>query len=184
MFSQIAEGDENAFREIFNRFTPQIHPFVLGIVKNEMVAKEIVQEVFLRVWLKRDTLTTIEKPSSWLYRIASNLSLTHFRRQKLEEKIISGLKAGDAGETDETLTAKELQAIINEAAGKLPPKRQTIFRMSREQGLNRREIAAKLGISENTVKSQIMISLKFIQEFIERTTGVYIPLFFLMHMLH
>jgi RNA polymerase sigma-70 factor (family 1) len=183
LFQQIAEGDENAFREIFNRYTPQIHPFVFGIVKNEMVAKEIVQEVFLRIWLKRETLTSIEKPSSWIYRIASNLSLTHFRRQKLEEKIIQGMGSEDIHEPDEAFNAKELQGLINEAASKLPPKRQRIFRMSREEGLSRKEIAARLAISENTVKAQIMISLKFVQEFIQKTTGIYIPLFFLIHIL-
>ncbi len=56
LFARIAEGDENAFRQIFEQYVPAIHPFVRDIVKSDPIASEIVQEVFLKLWLKREHL--------------------------------------------------------------------------------------------------------------------------------
>ena len=70
---------------------------------------------------------------------------------------------------------KELQELIGKAATLLPSQRQKIFKMSRDQGLSRQEIAEQLNISENTVKNQLRLSLKFVQEFIGKTNGCYIP---------
>ncbi|MDB5199216.1 MAG: polymerase sigma-70 factor [Chitinophagaceae bacterium] len=186
LFLFISQNDERGFRELFSRYAPKLEPFIFGIVKNEMVAKEIVQDVFLRIWLKRETLNTIEKPASWIYRIASNLSLTYFRRNQLEKKVMMAVQqetkdADTAGL--ENLDAKELQKLINQASRQLPSRRRQIFIMSREKGLVRKEIAEQLGISENTVKKQLGISLKFIQEYIQKVTGFYIPLILLLSFL-
>jgi len=151
-----------------------------------MEAKEIMQEVFLRIWLKRESLNTVEKPASWIYRIASNLSLTRFRRQKLEKKVLLAVQAGMATAHDtieEDLNARELQQLIHKAAALLPSRRRQIFTLSREHGLARKEIAEKLNISENTVKNQLGISIKFIQEYIQKITGLYIPCILLLPLL-
>lgn len=182
LFQQIASGNETAFREIFERYTPQLHPFVLGIVKENAIAREIVQEVFLRLWLNRKTLADIGKPSSWLYRIASNLSLTWFRRRNLEAQILQTINQEGAqdAEQEERLHVKELQELIQQAINQLPPKRRTIFTLSREQGLGRKEIAQHLQLSENTVKNQLVIALKFIQEYVQQNSGLYIPFLLLL----
>jgi len=183
LFEKIAKGDEGAFREIFEQYGPVIHPFVLGIVKNEAVAREIVQEVFLRLWLKKEGLSEIGNPGSWIYRIASNLSLTHFRRQRLETRVLQSIQDRYEPESDPVghlFSLKELQEQIGKAAALLPSQRQKIFKMSRDLGLSRQEIAEQLNISENTVKNQLRLSLKFIQEFIEKTNGCYIPFLLLL----
>ncbi|HET6995730.1 MAG TPA: RNA polymerase sigma-70 factor [Chitinophagaceae bacterium] len=177
LFARIATGDESAFREIFTKFTPRLFPFVRDIVKSEDIAREIVQEVFLRLWLKRETIVEIESPSSWLYRVASNISLTHFRRQKLEEKIVQKIGNSQQAivENDDDFSFKELNNLIQKAAQTLSTQRLRIFKMSRELGLSRKEIANELGISENTVKNQLATALKQIRDFIQKTTGIYIP---------
>lgn len=181
LFQQIATGDEAAFREIFQRYTPQLHPFALDIVKSDAVAKEIIQEVFLKLWLKRDSLTEIEKPSSWLYRITSNLSLNHFRRQQLELRVMETIQTdGGEEEIENNFSAKELQSLIHEASQLLPFQRKKIFMLSREQGLSRKEVAQQLGISENTVRNQLGIALKHIQDYIIKHNGLYIPAFLIV----
>jgi RNA polymerase sigma-70 factor (ECF subfamily) len=185
LFEKIAKGDEGAFREIFEQYGPVLYPFVFGIVKNEAMARDIIQEVFLRIWLKKGGLSEIENPSSWIYRIASNLALTHFRRQRLETKVLQSIQGqyrdeGDPDPVTESFSLKELQELIGKAAALLPSQRQKIFKMSRDQGLSRQEIAGQLNISENTVKNQLRLSLKFIQEFIGKTNGCYIPFLLLL----
>lgn len=185
LFRQIAEGDEHAFREIFYRYGAIIHPFILRMVKNEAVGREIVQEVFLRLWLKRETLAGIGNPSAWIYRVASNLALTHLRRRQLEARVLQGLRdTQPADPAHEALLMKELETLIHRAVEGLPPQRQKIFRLSREQGMSRKEIARHLHISENTVKNQLMISLKCIQEFIKKAGGSYIPFLLMLPVAH
>jgi len=188
LFSRIAEGDEEAFRQVFARYGAVIHPFVLSIVKQDAVAREIVQEVFLRVWLKKETLTTIDRPGSWLYRIASNLSINQLKRSQLEASVVAqiGRKRNQEEGADTLTTAldgRELRRLIDRAIDALPPQRKKVFALIREQGLSRREAAEKLNISENTVKSQLAEALRSIQAFIEQSTGTYIPIILLLHCL-
>jgi RNA polymerase sigma-70 factor (family 1) len=183
LFLQIANGDEMAFREIFNKFGPVLHRFALNIIKNEAIAREIVQEVFLKVWLKRESLPVIEKPASWLYRVASNLSLTHLRRQHIEEKVLNSIQEKELFHENpilNDLSAKHLQGVINQAVYELPPQRQRIFRMSKESGLSRKEIARELDLSENTVRNQLAISLRSIQSFIQRDSDNFISILFIL----
>jgi RNA polymerase sigma-70 factor (family 1) len=179
LFQQISEGSEAAFAEIFHRYTPRLRPFIYGILKLSAVTDEVLQEVFLKVWLNRDVLVNVNEPSAWLYRIASNLSLNQLRKQANEYKKLKEIITAEGHESDNLLaklSAKELQQMIYEAVTKLPEKRKEIYLMSREAGLSHKEIAEKLDISVITVKNQVTSALKIIQEHITKTSGVYIPL--------
>ena len=179
LFRQVAEGDESAFATIFHRFTPKIRPFVLGIVKVPEVADELVQDLFLKVWLNRQNLVGVTEPSAWLYKVASNLALNQLRRQASEYRRIKALvdsSGTDADDLFSQFTAKELQQVIRQAVNALPEKRREVYLLSRDEGLSHKEIADKLGISVNTVKNQVVSALKAIQDHIFRNTGVYIPL--------
>src|SRR5690348_11128361 len=81
LFQRIANGDEQAFAQIFFHYTSIIHPFVFNKVKSQAAAEEIVQEVFLKLWTKREALKNIESPASYLMRIATNKTLDHLRRK-------------------------------------------------------------------------------------------------------
>jgi Sigma-70 region 2 len=81
LFRLISEGDESAFRDIFHAYRKILYPVVLSLVKVEADAKEILQETFLKLWLKRETLTEIESPGGWLYSVASTEALMHLRKE-------------------------------------------------------------------------------------------------------
>jgi RNA polymerase sigma-70 factor (ECF subfamily) len=188
LFARIAEGDENAFKEVFQHYGAIIHPYVSKIVKEESIAREIVQEVFLKLWINRETLTKIENPASWLFRIASNLSISHFRKQELDKRLLKEIKSRNGGEAEgshvdtvDELSAKELRILIQEAVDQLPTKRKEIYLLSREQGLSRKEVAERLNLSENTVRNQIAIALQHIQDHIKKNSGYYIPAILIFH---
>lgn len=182
LFQQIAQGDEQAFETIFHRFTPKLKPFVLGIVKVTSVADEIVQDVFLKLWLNRENLNFVNEPSAWLYRVASNAALNQLKKQANEYKHLKNIIAGQGKNPNdilEQLSAKQLQQLIYEAVANLPEKRRQIYLLTREEGLSHKEIAETMNISVNTVKNQVVHALKSIQEHILSNTGVYIPLILL-----
>jgi len=70
LFSRIAAGDEEAFATLFHRYTPQLSPFLVSIVKSEADAREILQETFLKCWLNRDKLDGVDNPGAWLNTVA------------------------------------------------------------------------------------------------------------------
>lgn len=173
LFLLISRGDEEAFTLLFHKYTPKLFPFVFKLTRSEHLAQEMIQETFLRLWVSRVDLVNIENPSAWIYRIASNLSINYLRNQNNRLRILQTLPiAGMQDTSEEKMDSKELEGIIRLAVNLLPEKRQEVYRLSREDGLSHQQIADKLNISINTVKNQIGSSLKFIQEFISKETGL------------
>jgi RNA polymerase sigma factor (sigma-70 family) len=135
----------------------------------------MIQETFLRLWVNRTELVNVNEPASWIFRIAANVSITWLRKQSNRQRILEAVAVVEDSGANlivETLETKELSLVINKAVEALPERRQEIYRLSREQGLNHQQIAEKLKLSTNTVANQIGISLKFIREFINKETGL------------
>lgn len=182
----VAEGNELAFRQLFEMYTPRLKAFFLKMTKEISLARELVQETFLNIWLYRDSLASVDKPSTYIYRIASNAAIAHFRKEDLQRKLIAALpdeEPADESDSHDMLRLKEVQQKINTAITQLPPQQQQVFRLSREQGLSRIEIAKKLGLAEKTVRNHLTLSLKAIQQFLQDNHSLYIPLFLLMSIL-
>ncbi len=146
----------------------------------------MVQDIFLKVWLKRETLPTVENPGGWLYTVAANTAYEHLRKEARYslhlQKISTRLAATDPNLSDihEQFDTKEVKALIAEAVDKLPLRRRQIFRMARLEGFSRREIAEILGISENTVRNQLTEAAEFVQDYMRRNGPLYLPLLLIL----
>jgi len=180
LFIRISESDETAFEQIFHTYNKKLFPVVRSITKSEAAAEEIVQEVFLRLWLHRAALKQINEPAAWLVRIASNLSLTWLKRSVTYAKLLKQVEAEMPVEVinpGSVMDAEKMAALVAGIVTLLPEKRRKIYCLSREMGLSRQEIAHLLQVSESTVKNQLTASLKFIQRHIT-AASTYLQLFF------
>ena len=178
LFSRIAEGDEAAFRILYHRYNAVLSVSVRKLLKSEETAAEVLQEVFLKVWLLRHTLKDIENPAGWMYTMASNYSLSVLRkyaRDKNRHEAISDDEIEDSHDLSEGFQAKELQEHIRNAIAQLPASRREVFMLNIQEGKSRKEIAQALDISEHTVKNQLVTARKFIREYLEKHTGDYLP---------
>lgn len=133
------------------------------------VAEEIVQEVFLKLWQKREE-TRIDNIGGWLHTVAANMTYTYLRREALNNRFINSLKVRPVNldsEIDQKIDHKESLNLINEAINQLPDQQRRVYQLSRVEGMSRDEIGKLLEISPNTVKNHLAKALQSIKKFLK-----------------
>lgn len=158
----IAEGDEFAFRKIFNHYKDKLFNYTYRITDNEGLAEEIVMDAFLKIWCNREDLVYINRFDAYLYTIIRNRAFSAIKRRAQETLIITRLSniSSEYQEcTEETVVYNEYQYILKRAINKLPPQQKLVYSMSREEGLKYEEIADQLNLSKNTVKAHLKKAL-------------------------
>ena len=161
---RIRAGDERALEEVFRMHYGGMCLFVRRFVHAPDVAEELVQDVFFKLWSKRESLNDIDALKTYLFRAARNTALNYLRRRKLEqnweEKEALRGEPQMAGGTDDQTSSDEVRRAVLAAIGRLPTRCREIFLLSRDGGLTYGEIAAALGISIKTVETQMGRALK------------------------
>jgi len=180
LLQQVAGGDTTAFRQLFDLYKIRLFSFVLQMTHSRVDAEEIVQDVFTKLWEGRANLTSVEYPGKYIYTIARNKTLNHLtklaRDRRLLQQLWVNISQSDNA-TEDLLQAQESQQLINEAVSRLSVQWQTIFQLSREQGLTHEEIAARLGLSKSRVKNILVEILKHIREYLARYSVILSALF-------
>lgn len=170
LVEQLASRSEKAFRCLFDKYHQDIFIFSKSILKLDSLAEEIVQEVFLKVWLNASDLNPDLDFKAFIFTIARNLSLNSLRsavnNRKLTEEIFY-LNPGIGKPSDQILLDEELENIRIKAIESLPAKRKEIFILSRTEGKSYNEISSELGISINTVKVQMSKALDTLRKYIQ-----------------
>ncbi|OQP42973.1 hypothetical protein A4H97_12545 [Niastella yeongjuensis] len=178
LFSRIAQGDEEAFNTLFHRYVPRLHTLIMKITRSEGVAKDIIQEVFLYLWIDRESLAEVDVPQNWIFKMAYNRSYTWLskqvsRNQKYNEfKLQNPVEGEDSLEN--TVSLHETARLIQEATSLLPEQARRIFQLSRETGLKAAEVADQLNISVQTVRNSLVRSVKFIKDYLTQH-GILLP---------
>jgi RNA polymerase sigma-70 factor (ECF subfamily) len=166
--ARIKMGDEQAFELLFHRYYVRLCGFANKFLNDQEASKEIVQEVFLKIWNDRQNIDPDDSLKSYLFKIAQNMSLNRLRRIKVELKYIEIYKLVYLENSDfsayESLLAKELEKNIAIAIDKLSPECKKIFNLSRIEGLKYIEIALRLNISVKTVETQMSKALRLLKQ--------------------
>lgn len=178
LFSRVAQGDEEAFNTLFHRYVPRLHTIVMKVTKSEGVAKDIIQEVFLYLWMDRESLAEVAVPQNWIFKMAYNRSYTWLSRQVSRHQKYNEFKQQNPGEGDDnlqdTVFLHETARLIQEATAQLPEQARKIFQLSRESGLKAAEVADRLDISVQTVRNSLVRSVRSIKEYLTQH-GVLLP---------
>lgn len=166
LLRQIANGDERAFRSIFDAYHHRLYFYILQISSSQQVAEDIVQDTFLKIWLHRDQLPQVEQFNAYIFRVARNTVLSSLRRKALETVIVEQKLEPVPGAPDahEQLHIKLVKEVLQQAVNALPEQQQKVYRLRREGGLSIKEVARLLGISEITVKRHLTLATKTLRE--------------------
>ncbi len=160
---RLADGDETAFRELFDRYHKKILAFAHNFLKDRDASLEVVQDTFLTFWMHRQKLDPDKPIAPLLFVIARRTLVDVLRKlatsQKFRQSVLQYMEIA-SNATEQYILANELARITEEAMCKLTRQQQEIFVMSRDMGLSYQEIGEKLHISSNTVKYHLVNAMK------------------------
>ncbi|WP_026464380.1 RNA polymerase sigma-70 factor [Adhaeribacter aquaticus] len=162
----LKQGDRQAFGLIYNRFAPKLYSFALKLVREKETAEEIVQEVFLKLWDRKQMLDPEQNLEGYLYRMVRNLIYNQAKHAVYETayaKYLIGKGNLMENYIEDNVNFNELKELLETTYAALPPKRKEVFCLSRLEGLSNAEIAEKLHTSNSNVENHINKALHLIR---------------------
>lgn len=161
--SSVTSDWEKEFEAAFKNYFKSLHAYAYTIVNDETVAEEIVQQVFFKMWEKKDQIKIEVSLTAYLYKMVYNHSLNHLKHEKVKKAYeihtVYHMK-NRSDNSEKKVLLNELQKKLTIAINELPEQCRTVFQMSRFEELKYQEIAGRLGISVKTVENQMGKALK------------------------
>jgi RNA polymerase sigma-70 factor (ECF subfamily) len=170
LLNKISLGDEHAFRILFDQHRKRVYTYALKIVKSESYAEEILHDVFMKIW-QHKSITKIESLELFLRTVTKNTTFNVLRRIKLEIKVNDewGHDWQEVhNETEDSILLKDTKEILNQGINLLSPQQKLVYTLCRDEGLKYAEVAQRLSVSTETVKSHMKQALKFLRTYVSK----------------
>ncbi|TVQ13692.1 MAG: RNA polymerase sigma-70 factor [Bacteroidetes bacterium] len=165
----LRNGDRNIFEEIFNTWYEPLCRYCIIRVGNQEEAEEIVQDIFVKLWVKREELNITTSLKSYLYRMALNKIINHQEHLKVRlshrEHEMAKSNSSDAYGSD--IHQKEIQSLVAAGIEDMPPKRRKVYEYSRNEGLSYADIAKEMDISVKTVEAHLSAALEHLRKYLK-----------------
>jgi len=175
LLRQVAMGDEIAFRQLFTLYHHQLGAYIYRITESTEVAEEIVQDVFLKIWMSREALQVVKNFRAYLFVTSKNHALNVLRKiirernrqSNWDEDTINAIPLAD----NDDLTS-QYYGLLDKAIDCLPPQQQKVYLLSRHEHLKYIEIAERLNLSRETVKKYLQIAVSSITNYIQTNDDI------------
>lgn len=167
MLELLVQGDEASFASIFGRYQPKVYGTALGFLKSAAPAEEIVQDVFMKVWLKRAEFGRVKNLEAYLLSMTRHLILDRLKKTAYENNHLKAFTASVPDfidTTDYLLRNRQCEILLQEAVDGLPPQQKQVYQLAKTAGLSHEEIATEMGISRLTVKKHMAVALHSIRQ--------------------
>ena len=163
----LKKGSRKAFNGLFDEFNQKLYFFALGYLKSEKDAEEIVQETFLKLWERRDSIDPDLSLQAYLFKIAFNFIqkrlIRNFKEQELKHDLAGELIDFD-DQTSNAVNYHFLLQHISEIISQLPPRQKEIIEMRKLEGYSVKEISEVLSLAIKTVEAHLTAGLRFLKE--------------------
>lgn len=157
-------NDQAAYKELFILLHTRLRQFAYSILKSNEEAEELVSDLFIRIWEKRDQLGIIEAPLLYFYTTSKNLAFNRISKQKRQQSLASEEWLVQLNsvyfDPEQLMMTEEMMRQIRQAVNDLPPRCRIIFKLIKEDGLKYREVAELLHLSVKTIEAQMAIALR------------------------
>ncbi len=166
---KLREGDLGAFRQIYDKYHKKIYGYCYKLCGDRQASEELTEDVFVRLWEKREVLDVCRDPGPLLFKITRDFAWS-FLKQRSRRKVIQenarSLRAHERSpKVESDLTLSDYISIAEGAIRQLPPRRRKVFVLHYRDGLDNKSIAEALNISESTVRVQLLKSVRYLRDF-------------------
>ncbi len=168
LLARIAQDDAEAFTRLFHLYRNRIYSIAHRISGSDSLAEEVVQDIFMKVWLKRSDLTKVSNFPAWLHTVTSHHLFSLLKRRVARERKEISLESAlvlDTTDTEQTILHRDLEAILNRAISSLPTQQNKVFRLIKVYGFKKEEVASRLNLSTETVKVHLTKAIKNIRAY-------------------
>lgn len=179
----VAASDKNAFTQVYNNYRNKIYSIAFELTESSVVAEEIVQDVFLKIWVKRTTLDEVTHFRAYLFTITRNYVFTALKRIARQETIeVNAMQDAPLyyHDTENRVLNNEYTRLIQAAIDRLPEQQRQVYNLIKKEGLKREEAAAALRLSPETVKTHLAQAMRSIRTYCLARLDVSIALIILM----
>lgn len=170
LLAELIDGDKNAFTDLYFKYSGQIYSKMLRLTKCEETSKEILQELFLKIWEKRTQIDPTKPFNAYLFKIAQNLMYDHFRKVARDKILIENLVSSAAmyyHHSEESGVYEERLECINKAIEQLPAVRRQVFKLRKIEGKSYEEIASLMEISISTISDHMVKANRTIKKHLQ-----------------
>ncbi|WP_179414598.1 RNA polymerase sigma factor [Mucilaginibacter sp. E4BP6] len=170
LVEQLQQGNEAAFTALYDLFSKPLYRNMLRLVKDEAIAEELLQDLFMKIWESRETISVEGSFKSFLYKVAQNLVYGHFRKiaknNRLVERMISNAVGFDPTAED-VMIRKESHILLRSAIESLSPQRKQVYTLCKLEGKSYEEAGHELGVSPSTIRDHIVKGNKAVKRYLD-----------------
>lgn len=183
LLRRLKSGDETAFESLYWAYNSHLFNFIHSILYDKSLAEDLTQNVFLKIWEKREVINPEQGIDAYLFTIARNLVYKETEKSLRSSAVMNFLSrqlSDQDSETEDNLDAESLREYIQTLVEQMPTARREIFKLSRYEHLSNKEIATCLQLSEKTVETQVYRALSYLREHLNSGKVLVFLLLFLL----
>jgi len=168
-------GNRKAFEQLYHNYRLRIYGNLLKMVKSDEIAEELLQELFVKIWLGKEKLDSELSFKSYLFKIAENLVYDFFRKAALNKKMetyLVSVSTNPASPIEQHIYYKEGNYVLAKAIEQLPPKRKQVYILCKIEGKSYEEVSRLLGVSISTVNEHIVKASRVVRKYFLLSTNI------------
>lgn len=165
MIEALWNSNHKAFEAVFITYYNKTKALIYGYIKSESDAEELTEDLFVNLWINRQSIDTSKSFDAYLHTIARNAAINYLNHKYVHLAYTNKFQFQECSSTsEEDLIARELGLLIDDLVEKMPEQRKQIYILSRNEGLSNTEIAERLNTTKRNVESQLSLALKEIRK--------------------
>jgi len=168
LIHQLQHGGEKAFTLLYDKYSKQLYRNILRLVKDEDIAQELLQDLFLKIWENKGNINPDKSFKSYLYKVAENLVYAHFGKIAKDNRLIAKLVISYVDfdtNAEEAIIYQENHDLLKKAITSLSTQRKQVFTLCKLEGKSYEEVSKELGISTSTVRDHIVKANKAVKQY-------------------